>query len=238
MYNFPHVVPSGINIIPDISGSNSIGSASLPFANMYAANVIMSGGSAIVSGISSGIGFDVFNGKDGSNLVFNTMAGVGTVSITSNNGVIEVSGVPASSYADPDSTTDRGIVTWSGTGTAGFYGMTLLVDANNNLTPSTSGTTLVGTAALPFSGIYANNFNGATVVKSVLGEIPIGACNGTNKTYYTSQNIYSSGATVFSNGARMMAGSSNDFWISGTNAIQFLTAPVSGTLLVVDYVYL
>jgi hypothetical protein len=85
-------------IVPITSGTLSLGTTPLPFSSISASivsgNAIRLGGNdVIVSGTSSGTGFSIFNSKNNNNLIFNTISGLGTVSVTSNNGLISVSGV-------------------------------------------------------------------------------------------------------------------------------------------------
>jgi hypothetical protein len=66
------------------------------------------------------------------------------------------------------------------------------------------------------------------------GETPAGAIDGINKDY-TSANAYRSGMlAVYLNGLRQRR--SADYSESGTSAFQFVTAPLPGDSISIDYV--
>ncbi len=71
------------------------------------------------------------------------------------------------------------------------------------------------------------------VAQAVWGETPIGSINGTNKSY-TTANPYTPGLlAVFLNGLRLRR--ANDYVETGNQSFQFLSAPLTGDSLSIDY---
>jgi len=79
------------------------------------------------------------------------------------------------------------------------------------------------------NGIYVEDL----LSTYVLGEVPSGTVNGSNTVFTTSQPFTS--IEVFKNGVRMKAGGA-DYTVTNTTTITFVTAPVTGTVLVVNYI--
>jgi hypothetical protein len=73
-----------------------------------------------------------------------------------------------------------------------------------------------------------------TAAIQVWGETPAGAINGTNLTY-TTANAYSAGLlAVYLNGLRLRRAA--DYTETGSQSFQFLSAPLPGDSLSVDYI--
>ena len=94
----------------------------------------------VQSASNSGTGYAIYNSQSGSNLIFNTISGIGNVSISSVNGLITVSGssTSSSSITMPSTTTNIGIALMSGTTGAGFLNSNVTIDSSSNLTTSAS----------------------------------------------------------------------------------------------------
>jgi hypothetical protein len=72
------------------------------------------------------------------------------------------------------------------------------------------------------------------ISQSVFGETPVGAINGTNLSY-TSARPYSPGLlAVYLNGLRLRH--SNDYTETGSQSFQFISAPLAGDSLSIDYI--
>lgn len=68
---------------------------------------------------------------------------------------------------------------------------------------------------------------------SIYGETPGGAVNGTNKVFTTAQPYISGSTRLFVNGARQDLGA--QYTESSASHISFITAPSSGSTLLIDY---
>lgn len=94
-----------------------------------------------------------------------------------------------------------------------------------------------GTAAKPVAAgwafvnaVYADDlFNSALV----FNEVPVGTIDGTNVTFTTASTPTASNVRVHLNGLRLKV--TDDYTVSG-NTITFVTAPTTGSNLLVDYV--
>lgn len=98
----------------------------------------------------------------------------------------------------------------------------LKVNADNTVT--------LRTAAEMLSDLGATGGNFAD------GETPSGTINGSNTTFTLANTPVAGSDHVYLNGIRQDAGAGNDYTISGAT-ITYLTAPVSGSKLRVDYRY-
>ena len=67
----------------------------------------------------------------------------------------------------------------------------------------------------------------------VIGEVPSGAINGTNKDFVTAVNFATNSLSVFLNGVRQKL--TSDYTITGLKNFQLITAPIVGDILQVDY---
>lgn len=67
--------------------------------------------------------------------------------------------------------------------------------------------------------------------KVVMNETLVGTVNGTNKVFTTAQTFTS--VAIYKNGVRMTP--VNDYTVTGSNQITFITAPITGTIVAADY---
>lgn len=67
----------------------------------------------------------------------------------------------------------------------------------------------------------------------VIGEVPSGAINGTNKNFATASNFLAGTLAVYLNGVRQKLGL--DFTAGINNTFQMTDAPITGDILTVDY---
>lgn len=81
------------------------------------------------------------------------------------------------------------------------------------------------------NAVYADDVFSSSIV---IDETLSGTINGTNKVFTTAAAFTS--ILVFKNGLTMRKGGSNDFTITGTNQITFVTAPATGTVLTATYI--
>jgi hypothetical protein len=68
----------------------------------------------------------------------------------------------------------------------------------------------------------------------VTEETPSGSVNGSNTSYTLANTPTAGSLKLFLNGIRLKSGSGNDYTIS-TNTITMTTAPISGDVLIADY---
>lgn len=95
---------------------------------------------------------------------------------------------------------------------------------------SNSGGTL-GTTAV----VYAQDTSGTLSPSNfVFEETPSGSINGSNVTFTIASTPTAGTVRVFLNGVRQKSGAGNDYTIT-TNTITFTTAPISGDVIIVDY---
>lgn len=95
---------------------------------------------------------------------------------------------------------------------------------------SNSGGTLGSTAVT-----YAQDASGSLSTSNfVTEETPSGSINGSNVTFTVANTPTTGTLRLFLNGVRQKSGAGNDFTIT-TNTITMTTAPVSGDVLLVDY---
>ena len=96
-------------------------------------------------------------------------------------------------------------------------------------TSNTGGT--LGSTSVTYSQDSSGTLSPANFV---FGEIPSGAINGSNTTYTISVTPTTSTLSLYLNGMLLRSGAGNDYTIS-TNTITMTTAPVSGDVLIADY---
>lgn len=229
-------IPSGTNIIVP-SGQNMIIYQSLildgtvdlngRLVDIPLNNVSSSGTVSTVS--NSGTGFPVYNSQNGNNIVFNTISGNGTITVTYQNGLINFSG----SSFNPS-------------GYLPLIGGTLLGDvqlSGSNIYPTISGTETIGILAQPVSGVYAKTMNTGAVLINVWNEVPSGLINNSNKVYTLAFKPYiaSNAIQLFKAGSyQALSGVSGiasfDYSLSGST-ITMVSAPTSGTNLLANYAY-
>jgi len=141
----------------------------------------------------------------------------------------------------------NGIYDWNGTGVAmtrssdsdlwtEITGTLVYVDQGTTnadtryYCTSNSGGTL-GTTAITYVQDTAGAFGASNIVTE---ETPSGSVNGSN-TSYTLANTPTAGTLrLYLNGIRLKSGAGNDYTIS-TNTITMATAPISGDVLIADY---
>ena len=104
---------------------------------------------------------------------------------------------------------------------------------SGNAVPNGSGVYALGSASLPFTGVYAKTINGQVASIKVYNEIPSGSANGINAQFYTAYLPVSGTAQLYRAGLRQTPGGV-DYTISGSG-ITFTVAPVSGNNILVDY---
>jgi hypothetical protein len=68
----------------------------------------------------------------------------------------------------------------------------------------------------------------------VTEETPSGSVNGSNTSYTLAYTPTSGSLKLYLNGIRLKSGAGNDYTIS-TNTITMATAPISGDVLIADY---
>ena len=95
---------------------------------------------------------------------------------------------------------------------------------------SNSGGTLGSTAV-----VYAQDTSGTlSTTNFVTEETPSGSINGSNVTFTLAVTPTSGTLKLYLNGVRQKSGAGNDYTLS-TNTITMTTAPVSGDVLIADY---
>ncbi|MBA3830090.1 MAG: hypothetical protein H0X33_14205 [Taibaiella sp.] len=100
------------------------------------------------------------------------------------------------------------------------------------LNTNATGSVTLGSTALAYTLI--NAASGYTTSNFVESEVPSGAINGSN-TAFTLANTPTAGSVkIYLNGLRQNAGAGNDYTIVG-NAITYLTAPLAGDIILIDY---
>ena len=107
----------------------------------------------------------------------------------------------------------------------------------------TEGSNLYFTSARAIASIFTGTSaqflkaNGSTneIATDLDSEIT-GSRNSSNTLFTISSNFVSNSTRVFVNGIRMQRGATNDYTEVGTNQIQFVVAPDSGDVIVVDYI--
>lgn len=95
---------------------------------------------------------------------------------------------------------------------------------------SNSGGTLGSTAVT----YVADNSGTLTPSNFVFEEIPSGSINGSNTTFQISATPTTGTLRLYLNGQRLRSGAGNDYTLS-TNTITMTTAPISGDVLLADF---
>jgi hypothetical protein len=183
---YPFQVPSGINIIPDVSGNNNIGSDAKRFNIIYANSIVTTGsagssgysgysgvsgysGYTGVSGFSGYTGVSGYSGGTGSNGAsglsgfsgYSGLSGATGAGTSGLSGFSGYSGQPGTngsgSLAVPASTTNSGIAIWSGTAGAGLLSSPVTLDLTNLDIVMPSGWGILPVTA------YSNDIGNATL---------------------------------------------------------------------------
>lgn len=90
----------------------------------------------------------------------------------------------------------------------------------------------IGTTSITFQNIAVST--GLTNSNFVDSETPSGSINGSNTTFTLANTPVTGSVHLYLNGYRQNAGSGNDYTISGST-ITYLTAPLTGEVLLADY---
>jgi hypothetical protein len=106
---------------------------------------------------------------------------------------------------------------------------TVNAEARYFCTSNTGGT--IGSTAVT----YVQDTSGTlSATNFVTEEVPSGNINGSNTTYTLAYTPTSNTLKLYLNGVRLRSGAGNDYTIS-TNIITMTTAPISGDVLLADY---
>lgn len=119
----------------------------------------------------------------------------------------------------------------SGVALAALSSGNILVGNGSNVA---TGVAVSGDATLSNTGVLTL---ASTVTKHadlVSNEVPTGSVNGSNTTFTLANTPRSGTVKVYQNGMRLFVGAGNDYTISGAT-ITFVTAPITGDNLIVDY---
>jgi len=118
------------------------------------------------------------------------------------------------------------------------------IDTHGNILPLTSGTDNLGSASLPYSGVFASSVSiGNYVIPRLkVNEVPSGLINSSNKNYTLVNNPIQGSTQIFYNGIYMIPSGIGaplfDYTLISGNVISFGTPPVSGaTLIAMQYSY-
>lgn len=76
--------------------------------------------------------------------------------------------------------------------------------------------------------------SGSIAEQLVLGEVPNGDVDGTNKVFTTANNVFGNAIDVYLNGLLQKRG--DDYVFTSPNTITFITAPPAGSNILVDYI--
>ena len=108
-----------------------------------------------------------------------------------------------------------------------------------------SGATALSSGDLAIDGIYAITYDGTQFQVSggagsggsnswITNETPSGTVNGSNAAFDTASNYVAGSIQVYRDGQRMVGGGA-DYTETDSNTITFTTAPVTGSVIKVDY---
>ena len=106
---------------------------------------------------------------------------------------------------------------------------TLYGDKRFYCTSNTGGT--LGTTAVTYTQDTAGTLSPSNFVTE---ETPSGSINGSNTTFTLANTPTSGTVRLYLNGVRQKSGAGNDYTIT-TNTITMTTAPISGDVLIADY---
>lgn len=174
-------------------------------------NTINNFGSGVAAGVSS------LNTLTGGL----TIAGAGSASVINAGSTITISGSASSSLGTPTSTTNNAIATWSGTAGAGILNSNYIIDLNNNIIQSASGSTgslahdsLIGGNLTNIGASYGSIVFGINSIVSGSQSIAIGSSAKAAGAQSQAFGAFSQalGANAFSAGAFVTA--SGDFSVA------------------------
>ena len=228
-----------------VGGSGNSVSGSIIFCMGSDHIVLASANEAYVHGTNNTLGgFQSFAHGNYANASGNNTFALGTYISALGSGSVVVGNNAVATATGTMILTDYQTSTYSGTTANAMYlrfqnGVNLV--SGTSLLPTTSGTQNIGSAALPFSNIYAQNINGINSRTTVWNEIPSGSINSSNKTYTILHAPYSvGGIQLYKNGSYMAPSGIGapyfDFSVTGTT-ITFVTAPASGSIIIANYQY-
>jgi len=160
-------------ISPVLSGSANLGNSLNPFGILFSDNIAsttsiqLNGNDVIISGANLGTGESLFSSKNGTDLEFKTISGVGSISVTSNANVVTISG------------TDTGEINTASNLGSGYGWFESKSGSDLRFNSITSGTNVtitsgvgnlqVGISNNPiFQNIFANIVSGTTISGNTL----------------------------------------------------------------------
>jgi len=196
----------------------------------------ISGVQIVVEGISNGVGPTMRLNPGG----FQVTAAPLIDLISSGNMVIEGSGNFI--LQNMSTTSDTQIVAYSNIQLNVPSGNFVYMGSDAPLVPTFSGTSNLGTDALPFSGIHVGTVNNAIVTYQRFMEQPSGTTNGSNPTFTLTHAPFGNSLMLFENGLLLIQSGvstvTNHYSLSGTT-ITFNVAPTGGSVLMAaSYGYL
>lgn len=118
-------------------------------------------------------------------------------------------------------------------------GVAWKISSDKSLLPGGTGRN-IGSPSSPVNVIYANNIVGSTGslgggTSSIYGETPLGAIDGINATFLTTNTFIYGTTRVFLNGIRLLPGAGNAYEEATDNSIVLSAAPQPGDELMIDY---
>lgn len=243
MANYPFQIPSGVNLVPEASGINQLGTTDNPFIRLYVNAVWLSGidlasnlgaiygfSSSSSSGILSSGDWTTFNNKQ-NQLGYTPLNSVLSGNITSSNSGLYSLATPSIPLGSIASTT--GVFEFL----SGYPTITL----QSTIAPISSGNIALGLTENRLSGVFTNTINTATVAAQKFNQVPNGLVNGVNKVYTYTFIPYNNSLVTYVNGLRMIpsgvGSTGNDYVLSGLTQT-FNNAIASGSTIISDYVYI
>ncbi len=264
--NLTFDAPAGIRF--SSSGLSDIGSSAFPANTVYANNIIFpSGGFVHITGdlmtgqltVSAPVASDNFIGYTLASTLY-VGSGSSTLRLDPNTSDQQYILIPSGSniiISDPNNYLElqtSGLRTsgsifphQSGVSSIGTVAIpyanlfatgiyTQFIQNNNMFNTGSSGLGNIGTAANPYLGVYAKTINGVPVPTAVYNEVPAGTINNVNVTFTTAYAALSGTQRLYRAGLRMTP-NAVDYSYSG-NTITFVSAPISGDNILIDYSHL
>ena len=214
---------SGTDLLPISSGNSNLGSAALPFGTIYANEIVDTAGGSIYLEKAGGTMTGALVFASGNNMLTNE-----SFSITSQGASQSISILPSS-----------GLTIAGGAGD---------ITVGAAIIPSASGTKNLGSTALPFDEVHANNIiatgiNGQTAVNWTLNEVPTPITDGIETFFSLTNSPFSSDSVqLYKNGLYMapsgVGALTIDYQVVSGNMIKFVSAPLTGTTLIANYTHL
>lgn len=118
-------------------------------------------------------------------------------------------------------------------------GLAWKIGPDKNLIPGGTGRN-IGSPSSPVNVIYANNIVGGNSSlggggASIYSEVPLGAIDGVNAAFLTTNTFILGSTRVFLNGMRLLPGAGNGYTESTDSSITLTEAPQPGDELMIDY---